>query len=450
MRLVGTAVPRVERAFETLVRLFRPKREARMDFRILGPLEVWDGERSVPVGGAKPRSLLAVLLLNANRVVSTTRLVDELWGERAPPTAEGQLVRGYVYELRKQLGADTLVTQPPGYRLPLDSHSLDLLEFERLVADARTASREQAVEGWRRALALWRGPPLLDVTLWGEARHEPARLAELRLAAQVELVDSELALGRHERLVGELEALVEAHPYQEPLHAQLMLALYRSGRQAEALAAYRTVRTALKDELGLQPGPALRELEAAILRQDEGLTLAGTDVEWRRHAASPARSAGPPGRERVGRQPPPADSAQAGFRGSQDVTAGERRVVSVLVADVAGSTDVTEQLGAARSKVMLDELAGLMREEVERFAGTVAQPTADGVLALFGAPVAHGDDCERAVRAALAIREAVDDYAADVGARLRHRAARPRCRRNRADGASRGRRLGGCSRPGAG
>src|SRR5829696_6322252 len=133
-----------------------------MDFRILGPLEVRDGESQVPVGGPKPRALLGVLLLSAGEVVSIARLVDELWGERPPPTAE-KLVAGYVHALRGAMGDDTLLTQAPGYRVELERHTLDLLEFQRLADNARSAPLEIGVELQRRALALWRGPPLADV-----------------------------------------------------------------------------------------------------------------------------------------------------------------------------------------------------------------------------------------------------------------------------------------------
>jgi len=149
-----------------------------MEFRILGPLEVLDGDRPVPLSGAKPRALLGVLLLHANEVVSNTRLVDELWGERPPATAE-RLVQGYVHALRKELGADVLVTQAPGYRLRIDPSALDLFEFQRLVEEARAAEPGEAVELRRQALALWHGPPLADLSFEGPARHESGRLSEL-------------------------------------------------------------------------------------------------------------------------------------------------------------------------------------------------------------------------------------------------------------------------------
>jgi YVTN family beta-propeller protein len=277
-----------------------------MEFRILGPLEVRDGDRSVPLGGPKQRALLGVLLLHANEVVSAARLVDELWGERPPATAE-KLVQGYVHGLRRQLGADTLVTQPPGYRIELDSSTLDLLEFQRLTEEARTGAPDRAVELRRRALALWHGPALADVLFEGPARHELGRLGDLRLTTQIERIDDELELGRHERVIGELESLVAAHPYQERLHAQLMLALYRSGRQAEALALYRAMHALLADELGLEPDQQLQELNRRILNHDQRLDLPQPEapVEPR----DPAPATPPESRERVrmpvGVVPPP-------------------------------------------------------------------------------------------------------------------------------------------------
>ena len=259
-----------------------------MEFLILGPLEVRNGEETVRLGAAKQRTLLGVLLLHANATVSTSRLVDELWGERPPATALN-LVQGYVHALRKQLGDGLVETQAPGYRLRVDPRSLDLREFERLTEEARAAPLAHAVELRRRALALWRGPPLADVVLEGPERHTLSRLEELRLTTQIERIEAELELGRHAQVVGELEALVAEHPYQERGTGLLMLALYRSGRQAESLEVYRASRRRLGDELGLQPGRELRDLEAAILRQDAGLA-APTAVRGPAVAASPLGS----------------------------------------------------------------------------------------------------------------------------------------------------------------
>ena len=199
-----------------------------MEFRILGPLEIRDGQRTVELGAAKQRALLGVLLLHANELVPTSRLVDELWGERPPATSE-KLVQGYVHALRKQLAADVIVTQGPGYKLHVASNGLDLLEFERLIAEAREAPLPEAVELRRRALSLWRGRPLADVVIDGSARFALAQLEELRLSTQLERIEGELELGRHAAIVGELESLAAAHPYQERVHALLLLALYRSG-----------------------------------------------------------------------------------------------------------------------------------------------------------------------------------------------------------------------------
>jgi YVTN family beta-propeller protein len=248
-----------------------------LEFRILGPLEVLGDAGPVHVGSAKQRALLGVLLLHANEPVSTSRIVDALWGESPPATAD-KLVQGYVHALRKQLGDGVVQTRSPGYAVALQGRTLDLAEFERLLETARSAPARQAVEFRRRGLALWRGGALAGVELEGHARHEAARLDELRLSTQIEQFDARLALGQHTELVGELETLVAAHPYQERLHAHLMLALYRSGRQADALEHYRSFRRALDDELGLQPGAELRELEAAILRQDPDLSAPASSV----------------------------------------------------------------------------------------------------------------------------------------------------------------------------
>jgi YVTN family beta-propeller protein len=241
-----------------------------LEFRILGPLEVLGDAGPVRVGSAKQRALLGLLLLHANEPVSTARIVDALWGESPPATAD-KLVQGYVHALRKQLGDGAVRTRPPGYEVVLQGRTSDLAEFERLLESSRSAPLREAVEVRHRALALWRGGALAGVELEGQARHEVARLDELRLSTQIEQLDARLELGQHAELVGELETLVAAHPYQEHLQVQLMLALYRSGRQADALEHYRAFRRALDEELGLQPGTELRELEAAILRQDPTL-----------------------------------------------------------------------------------------------------------------------------------------------------------------------------------
>ena len=241
-----------------------------VDFRILGPLEVVDEGRALSLGGRQQRALLACLLLRANQVVSSDRIVDELWSETPPPTA-AKAVQVYVSKLRKQLGEDRLVTRAPGYVLVVRPSELDLTRFEELVAQARRAAPERAAELLREALALWRGPPLSDLAYEELAQADIARLEELRLAAVEDRIDAELASGGHREALGELESLVAANPLRERLAGQLMVALYRSGRQAEALEAYQSARRALVEEIGLEPNPELQRLEKAILTQDVAL-----------------------------------------------------------------------------------------------------------------------------------------------------------------------------------
>jgi DNA-binding SARP family transcriptional activator len=243
-----------------------------MEFRILGPLEVVEQGRPLALGGARQRALLALLLTRPNEVVSTDRLIDELWGEQAPKTAANAL-QYHVSRLRKLLSSNNvIVTKEPGYMIRVEPDELDLLRFERLVEEGQRSSPEAAARLLREALALWRGPALADVAHESFAQREILRLEELRLVALERRIDADLALGRDAELVAELEALVREHPLRERPRAQLMLALYRSGRQAEALEVYRQTRRLLVDELGLEPSPALHELEQAILHQDPELT----------------------------------------------------------------------------------------------------------------------------------------------------------------------------------
>jgi WD40 repeat protein/DNA-binding SARP family transcriptional activator len=252
---------------------------ARLEFRILGPLSVRVDGETVPVGGPKQRALLALLLLSANRVVSRERLIEELFVEQSLTSADHAL-RNHVSRLRKVLspaagGEPRLVARSPGYLLRVEPGELDLERFERLVAAGRESlaagDTVAAAEALCAAMDLWEGRPLADLELEPFARVEIERLEELRLAAVEERIDAELALGRQLALVPELEALATEHPYRERFRAQLMLALYRSGRQAEGLAVYRQTRTLLRDELGLEPDVELQELERAILLQDPAL-----------------------------------------------------------------------------------------------------------------------------------------------------------------------------------
>jgi YVTN family beta-propeller protein len=252
-----------------------------LEFRILGPLELRLDGAPVPVGGPRQRALLALLLCNANRVVSRDQLIDELLHDQAAASAERTL-RVQVSRLRKVLasgdGESRLIARPPGYLLRVDAGELDLHDFERRVIEGRCALEDddpgQAAARLREAESLWRGRPLADLESEPFARFEVQRLEELRLGVVEERIEAELALGRDTSLCAELESLVAEHPLRERLRAQLMLALYRCGRQAEALGTYRAGRSLLVKELGLEPSPELKRLEGAILRQD-------VELQWR-------------------------------------------------------------------------------------------------------------------------------------------------------------------------
>ena len=244
-----------------------------LEFRILGPLEVLSPEAPISLGGPRQRAVLAILLLNANRVVSIDRLADELYGGEPPATAVTQVQR-QVSDLRKLLGP-VIETRPPGYLVRAGGDTLDLSQFERLAEEAGSAlthgAHERAAALLREALALWRGPPLADLAYEPFAAAPVARLEELRLAALEQRIEAELALGEHRRLIAELEALADEHPTHERFRAQLMTALYRAGRQEDALAAYRSLRRALVESFGIEPTPELARLEQAVLNQDPSL-----------------------------------------------------------------------------------------------------------------------------------------------------------------------------------
>jgi YVTN family beta-propeller protein len=257
-----------------------------VEFRILGPLEVVGDDGPVALGGGRERALLALLLLHANEVVRTDSLIEELWrGE--PPASAAKALQVYVSRLRKRLGAEVVVTRARGYAVVVAHDQLDVARFERLVDEARGAGPLEAASKLRDALSLSRGPPLPELANEPFAQADVARLEELRLAALEDRIDADLALGRHSELVAELELLVARNPYRERLRRQLMLALYRSGRQTEALAAYREARRALSDELGLEPSSELKELERRILAHDEALAAPEAPTEAVTH--EPAR-----------------------------------------------------------------------------------------------------------------------------------------------------------------
>jgi DNA-binding SARP family transcriptional activator/DNA-binding beta-propeller fold protein YncE len=245
-----------------------------MQFRILGPLEIEGDQGPITLHRGKEQALLGYMLLNPDELLASERLIDELWDEHPPPTAS-KILQNAISRLRKALGDGRIETRPPGYVFHLNDRELDVDEFERLANAGRP----------RDALALWRGPPLVELREERFADDARRRLDERRLAVLEQRIDADLAARRHDQLIPELEALVAAHPLRERLHAQLMRALYGAGRQADALDAYQRARRTLNDELGLEPGPELHDLERKILTQDPELRA----VSQQRPGSKPPR-----------------------------------------------------------------------------------------------------------------------------------------------------------------
>ena len=369
-----------------------------MDFRILGPLEAHRNGAEVSTGGPKQRALLALLLLHANETVSRAALVDGLWGERPPETA-AKALQVYVSQLRRSLGRELVVTRPGGYQLAIAPDALDLFRFERLVGEARAAAPAPAAAKLREALALWRGRPLADLAEAPFAQTETRRLEELRLAAADEWTDAELALGRESELIPELERAVAHNPLRERPRAQLMLALYRCGRQAEALECYQTGRRALIDELGVEPGRALRDLHQAILRQDAELHV--PPAEGRRDE-SVAEVGKPPAVE----------------RGEREV----RKTVTVVCVALTAVSDRGEALDPETLRRLTSRAFVEVETTVEAHGGTLEPPAGDAISAVFGLPTLHEDDALRAIRSAVEVRPRLASLADAIdgerGARL--------------------------------
>ncbi|MFI0816565.1 AfsR/SARP family transcriptional regulator [Streptomyces sp. NPDC021098] len=295
-----------------------------MRYRVLGALELWDGDAWTSLGPAKWRMLLAVLLCHANRTVPAERLMDELWGEDQTPQSAAKLLQTYVSRLRQSLGdasGRALITDKQGYkahgyRLAVETADFDAHRFEQLVEEGRRGldreaeSPEDAAERLREALVMWRGTPFADVPSTPSVEAESTRLGELRLQALDARIDADLRCGRHADVLGELEALSAEHPYREELRGRLMLALYRSGRQADALAAYRELHRLLADDLGVEPIPPLQRLQQRILTADASLLAPPARRKEERPAAPAARPAA-----RGPRQLPPASQAFTGRHG---------------------------------------------------------------------------------------------------------------------------------------
>jgi len=365
-----------------------------VDFRLLGPLEALVGGRAIALGGAKQRAFLTLLLLRPGEVVPRDRLIDDIWGDDAPGGAAHSL-EVYASSLRKALAGgnaegSALVSRSGGYALEVDPERIDVTRFERLVAAGREAlvadDVADAAEILSSALALWRGPALADVAYESFAQGEIARLDELRLSAIEDRVDADLRLARHGELIGELRALVTANPLRERVIGQLMLALYRTGRQAEALEVYRAARDRLGDELGIDPSAELRALETAILRQSDELDAPAT--------------------------PAATDPPAAADEGAVVAARTARKIVSALSVQLEVRSDTGGSIDPERRRRVVAEVTEVVRSAAEHAGGVVANE-AGGLVAVFGIPRSHEDDGRRAVVAAFAIRDAVRSATVD-------------------------------------
>ena len=361
-----------------------------MEFKVLGPLEAIGPSGPIKIGSGLQRAILALLVLNVGETVSTDHLIDEVWGDDPPPSAQ-HAIGVHVSRLRRALGVDCIESQPHGYRLRAEGSVIDLGRFEALIAEASRAfaggDPQAAADALAVALALWRGPALGDLATTNTARADRARLDELRAVALERRIDAELACGRHLELVPDLRRLVGEMPLREVFHARLMLALYRSGRQAEALEVYHRAREVLDRELGVEPGRELESLQRAVLDHDPALDLAAApgpapvDDLVSEQATPPTPSV-----------PPPRDT---------------RRTVTTLIADVRGSTLAGEPLDPESRREPLDRCFQEMRALLERHGATVELVVGDAVVAVFGMPLVHEDDALRAVRAAFEMRDAL-------------------------------------------
>jgi class 3 adenylate cyclase len=349
-----------------------------VEVRLLGPLEVGVEGRRLEVRRQKQRALLALLALRAGEVVPTDRLVDELWGDEPPKAAVGSL-QNFVSELRKMLGAEVLVTRSPGYLLDIPRDAVDVHCFDRMVREAGREAPEQRAASLRDALGLWRGPALADVQLEDAMVAEAVRLEESRVAAWEDRLEAELELGRQSQVIGELESLIAKHPLRERPVGLLMLALYRGGRQADALDAYRRSRERLVEELGIDPSHELKRLEQAILRHDKELDLPEAP------------------RKRVPASEP-----------------DRRKTVTILFADLVDSTELGARLDPEVLRRVLDRYFELVRAAIERHGGVVQKFIGDAAMAVFGIPTVHEDDALRAVRAACELREALAEPSGEL------------------------------------
>jgi predicted ATPase/DNA-binding SARP family transcriptional activator len=359
-----------------------------MRVRILGPFHLEDGGRRITIGGVRQRAVLADLVLHANEVMPSEQLLVELWGEDSPPSAANAL-QAAISRLRRVLPPGRLITQAPGYALRIFPEELDVSQFEQLVSEGREAltagAADQTARTLRQALSLWQGPALADFRYEPFAQAEIVRLEDLHLTCLEERVEADLALGLASVLVAELRQLVSEHPVRERLRGQLMLALYRDGRQTEALEVYREFRSVLRDELGLEPSPQLRELETAILRHDSLVSPVST-------------------------------------------TTGEplaRRPVTVVCVLLRVTSDSGMTLDPEAYEVVNEQAVAGLTAVLERYGGKLAISADERLIGVFGAASVHEDDALRAVRASLDARRVLTSEMAEM---LRRYGASLTCR----------------------
>ena len=396
-----------------------------VEFRILGAFEAVAGRDELSLGSAQQRAVLALLLVYAPEAVSRDRLIDELWGERPPATA-AHAVQVYVSGIRKALrpaGDGVAVrSSPAGYVLEVEAERVDARRFERLIEDAQRLLGDDPAGArglFERALGLWRGRPLAEFEEFEWARREADRLEELRTVGLEGLVEARLTRGEHGEVIGTLTGLVAANPLRERPRRLLMLALYRTGRHAEALAVYRDACAAL-DGIGLQPGPQLRELERAILQHDPVLAPVSP--------SAPAGVANGPVSPSVASDASavtgaPAVAAEGPNRREASTQAGRRKVVTALFCHVASSMGRGEELNPEVLQDVASTCARELRSVIERYGAAVDKFIGESVMAVFGVPRVHEDDALRAVRAAAEIRERLAAVAGEIGAALTFRAA---------------------------
>jgi DNA-binding SARP family transcriptional activator len=359
-----------------------------MHARILGSFQLEEGGRRIPMGGVRQRAVLVSLLLHANEVVPSEQLLMDLWGEDSPVSAANSL-QAAISRLRRVLPPGRLITRPPGYALRIFPEELDVSQFEQLVSEGREAliarAAEEAARTLRQALSLWQGPALADFRYEPFAQAEIVRLEELHLTCLEERVEADLALGLASVLVAELRRLVSEYPLRERLRGQLMLALYRDSRQTEALEVYREFRSVLRDELGLDPSPQLRELETAILRHDS--------------LASPV---------------PTATGAPLA-----------RRPVTVVCILLRVASHSGLALDPEAYEVVNEQSVSGLTAVLERYGGKLAITADERMIGVFGSASVHEDDALRAVRASLEARRVLTSEVADMlrryGASLAYR-----------------------------